>query len=51
MLQTDGRVDLWTYSGTSYFSGTLPQPGAGLYLMGKKLLQLDGNRIRQYRFR
>lgn len=51
MLQTDGRVDLWTYSGTSYFSGTLPQPGAGLYLMGKKLLQLDGNRIHQYRFR
>jgi hypothetical protein len=44
-------VDLWTYSGTSYFSGTLPQPGAGLYLMGKKLLQLDGNRIHQYRFR
>ena len=51
MLQTDGRVDLWTYSGSSYFSGTLPQPGTGLYLMGKKLLQFDGNQIHQYRFR
>ena len=51
MLQTDGVVDLWDYSGRSYFSGTLPQPGTALYLMGKKLLQLDGNRIHQYRFR
>lgn len=51
MLQTGDRVELWTYSGSSYFSGTLPQSGAALFLMGKKLLQQEGSRIHQYRFR